>query len=80
LYGNQPDQDIYTSIQGDQQVLDNGNVLITESEAGRVIEATPSGKIVWEYINRYSEKEVVLVSDAIRYPPDYLSVEDWLCD
>ena len=80
LYGNQPDQHIYTSIQGDQQVLDNGNVLITESMAGRVIEVTPSGKIVWEYINRYSEKEVVLVSDAIRYPPDYLSFEDWLCD
>lgn len=80
LYGNLPDQELYSPTQGDQQVLSNGNVLITESDAGRVIEVTPSGKIVWEYINRYSEEEIVRVSDAIRYPPNYLSVKDWSCD
>jgi hypothetical protein len=80
LYGKKSDQNIYTGTLGDQQLLDNGNILITESIAGRVIEVTPSGRIVWEYINRYSENEVLLISDAIRYPPDYLSVEDWSCN
>jgi hypothetical protein len=80
LYGKLPDQELYSPTQGDQQVLNNGNVLITESDAGRVIEVTPSGRIVWEYINRYSEEEVVRISDAIRYSADYLSVNDWSCD
>jgi len=30
-------------------VLPNGDVLITESETGRVFEITESGKIVWQY-------------------------------
>ena len=31
--------------------LENGNTLITESEAGRLLEVTPEGKIAWEYVN-----------------------------
>ena len=79
LYGDQPDQVLYTSIKGNHQVLSNGNVLITESTAGRIIEVTTSGKIVWEYINRYSENEVFEIPNAIRYLPEYLNVQDWSC-
>jgi hypothetical protein len=32
-------------------VLGNGNVLITESGAGRLLEVTRSGDIVWEFQN-----------------------------
>jgi hypothetical protein len=44
---------------GAQQVLPNGNVLITESFGGRVIEVTretPS-RIVWEYVNLIGERD-----------------------
>lgn len=41
----------FTRRAGAQQRLPNGNTLITESEAGRVIEVTRDGRIVWEYIN-----------------------------
>lgn len=79
LYGDEPGQYFYTAVQGDQQVLDNGDLLITESNAGRVFEVTPDGDIVWEYINRYSDDEVVRVPDGQRYSRDQLTVTDWTC-
>ena len=36
---------------GAQQRLPNGNILISESEAGRIIEVTRAGDVVWEFIN-----------------------------
>ncbi|MFH1690451.1 MAG: arylsulfotransferase family protein [Candidatus Eisenbacteria bacterium] len=41
----------FTQGAGSQQRLPNGNTLITESIHGRIIEVTPDGHIVWEYIN-----------------------------
>jgi hypothetical protein len=38
-----------TSARGSQQRLPNGNTLITESLAGRILEVTRSGDVVWEY-------------------------------
>jgi hypothetical protein len=34
-----------------QQRLANGNTLITESDAGRILEVSADGDIVWEYVN-----------------------------
>ena len=31
--------------------LPNGNTLITESNGGRILEVTPGGEIVWEFVN-----------------------------
>jgi hypothetical protein len=36
-------------LRGDAQALPNGNVLITESTKGRVLEITRAGEIVWEF-------------------------------
>ena len=80
LYGANVDEFFYSQAVGDHQVLPNGNILITESMAGRVIEVTPKGKIVWEYINRYSDEKTLKISDAIRYPSEYLDVADWGCE
>jgi hypothetical protein len=80
LYGARPGQDMYTSIRGKHQHLENGNILITESISGRVIEIDDQGEIVWEYINRFDDDEVARLNDAIRYPEGYFSVEDWACN
>ena len=80
LYGQDPDQSFYTDTQGDHQILDNGNILITESNAGRVFEVDIAGEVVWEFINAYSENEAIRIPDAVRYPPDYFSVESWACN
>ena len=36
---------------GRQQLLRNGNILITDSASGRLLEVTRNGELVWEYIN-----------------------------
>jgi len=66
---------------GAQQRLPNGNTLITESDAGRVIEVSPDGQVVWEYVNPRtvveSGREVTLaIMRAERLPGDFPL--DWL--
>ena len=41
----------FTRGAGAQQRLPNGNILISESESGRVFEVTRAGDVVWEFIN-----------------------------
>jgi Arylsulfotransferase (ASST) len=38
-------------IRSSQQRLANGNTLITESSGGRIVEVTPAGDIVWQFVN-----------------------------
>lgn len=44
-----PDARFESGTRGSQQRLPGGNTLITEATEGRLLEVTPSGKIVWEY-------------------------------
>ena len=43
--------DFYSSTGGYAQKLPNGNILVTESDAGHVFEVTPQKEIVWEFYN-----------------------------
>ena len=78
-YGSMPGQKWYTFRRGKHQYLPNGNVLITDSESGRVIEVNKQGEIVWEFINRFDDQYVAILSGAIRYEEDYFKVKDWSC-
>lgn len=44
-------KEFFSLSRGAAQRLQNGNTLITESTKGRVLEVTPAGKIVWEFLN-----------------------------
>jgi len=79
MYGGVDDQPMYSRTQGDHQLLGNGNILMAEAEAGRVLEVDSRGRVVWEFINRYSDDEVLRISDAIRYDRDYFSTDGWAC-
>ncbi len=46
--GEQPFESL---IRASQQRLANGNTLITESSGGRILEVTPAGEIVWQFVN-----------------------------
>lgn len=50
-YGGRPGQDLASRTLGSCQRLANGNTLITESENGRALEVTPTGRVVWELNN-----------------------------
>ncbi|MGD2071374.1 MAG: arylsulfotransferase family protein, partial [Gemmatimonadota bacterium] len=79
VYGDEPGEFFYTHGRGKHQVLANGNVLITEHEAGRVFEIDPSREVVWEYVDRYGPDEVAEITQAVRYPEGYLERESWTC-
>lgn len=50
-YEADPPASFFSPWRGSSQRLPNGNTLICSSERGRVFEATPDGKIVWEFWN-----------------------------
>jgi hypothetical protein len=50
-YSATPREDFYSMRRGGAQELENGNVLITESDRGRVFEVSRDGETVWEFYN-----------------------------
>jgi hypothetical protein len=53
-YAGSEREPFYTDARGKQQPLPNGNVLVTEAQAGRVFEVArgpEGGRIVWEWVN-----------------------------
>ena len=60
------------------QELPSGNVLVTESDRGRVIEVTPGGEVVWEFLNpdvrgRGDAAERATIYRFNRYPSSYFT-------
>jgi Arylsulfotransferase (ASST) len=73
IYGARPGQHFYTDTMGDHQPLENGNQLISESEKGHAFEIAPDGTVVWSWVNRWKDGSVGKISQATRYPANYLS-------
>ena len=48
-------------------------------EAGRALQIDASGKVVWEYINRFNDDYVLKITEARLYPESYFTVTDWTC-
>jgi hypothetical protein len=58
-YRDDPPEEFYSRTRGGAERLPNGNVLVTESNLGRVFEVTRDGDTVWEFLNP-------LVEDGMR--------------
>lgn len=76
----------YTSVQGQWQELGNGNMLLAERDAGRVVEVDSSGRTVWEWIHPQDAREihssksrVPIVAGAHRYDLTRGDVASWEC-
>jgi hypothetical protein len=78
-FGTGAGQKFFSNARGKHQILANGNVLVTESESGRIFEGTPDGQIVWEFINRFDADFTADVTEATRYPEQYFTVNSWAC-
>jgi hypothetical protein len=50
-YDGTPSDPLFSDIRGQAQVLEGGNVLVVDSQTGRLQEVTRAGKVVWEYFN-----------------------------
>jgi hypothetical protein len=79
LYGGTSDQELLSIIRGKVDQTAGGGLFITEFEGGRVLETDAGGRVVWEYINRYSESEVAEITEGRLYPEGYFAVADWSC-
>jgi hypothetical protein len=69
----------YTRIGGQHQVLENGNLLLTATDSGRILEITPDGKLVWEFQNIFDETRNGLVSMAVLVPEDFFAPNALSC-
>jgi hypothetical protein len=71
---------LFSASCGAVQRLDNGNTLITESDAGRAFEVTNASEIVWEFVSPHRAGDdgdlVATLFDLIRIPAD--SPPDWV--
>lgn len=63
----------YSWRRGRHQFLENGNLLITESERGRAFIVTPDGSLVWEHNNIWDEKRNGVLSEATLLPVGFFA-------
>jgi hypothetical protein len=64
-YKADPPESFYSATRGGAQELPNGNILVTESDKGRVFEITRDGRTVWEFYNPDLQKAGKFVRGAI---------------
>jgi hypothetical protein len=70
----------YTDVRGKWQRLQNGNFLLTESEAARVVGVDPEGRTVWEWVQKPSQdSKIPPVPRAIRTDLNVSEVSSWPC-
>lgn len=70
----------YTPAVGRWQELENGNLLLTESLAGRIVEVAPDGRTVWEWVHPpYDEANTVEITGATRHDLTAEDVASWPC-
>lgn len=75
VYSGRADHLFESEIRADQQALPNGNVLISESQGGRLLEVDRRGEIVWEYMNPVraaGDAKISIVTWAQRIDPQVL--------
>jgi hypothetical protein len=70
----------YTDTMGKWQQLESGNLLLTETKAGRVVEVAPDGRTMWEWVVQpYNESKVSRISQAVRHDLTPADVAAWPC-
>ena len=79
IFGEKPGQEMLSVIRGQHEILANNRMLITEFDAGRVLEVDAHGQIVWEYVNHYDDDFVGEIANSAIYPPDYFRAEWKTC-
>jgi hypothetical protein len=70
----------YTGTQGKWQNLENGNMLLTETNAGRALEVDSTGEAVWEWIHSpYENSQVPAITNAHRTGLSRDETASWDC-
>lgn len=80
IFGERPGQEMLSAIRGQHELLEHGGLLITEFDAGRVLEVDADGRILWEYVNYYDDEFVGEIANSELLPADYFQVEWEACE
>ena len=56
-------------VRGEHELLDDGGMLITEFDGGRVLQVDADGRVVWEYVNAYDDEHVAEITNAALVAP-----------
>jgi len=80
-YRGSPPESFFSRFCGVVQPLANGNLLVTESTAGRAFELTRAGQeIVWEYVSPYragpNRELIAALLQVTRLDPEFPT--DWI--
>jgi hypothetical protein len=79
VFGEKPGQEMLNVSRGQHELLENDRILITEFDAGRVLEVDADGQVIWEYVNRYDDEFVGEITNSAIYPADYFQAEWKTC-
>jgi hypothetical protein len=71
VYEGSENQKFYSQIMGKHQWLENGNLLITESMAGRAFEINNNSEIIWDYFNIVKPGWIGIIEEAERLAPHF---------
>lgn len=63
-----PERPFFSSALGKHQWLENGNLLVLESTAGRMLEVDPEGEIVADFVNLIGGGLAAVLSEGTRLP------------
>jgi hypothetical protein len=80
LFPTRESDPFYTYQRGNSQILANGNLLLTESETGRVLEVDSEGRTLWEWVAEpHGDSQVPSVSESRRVDTSREDVTNWPC-
>ncbi|WP_209509802.1 MULTISPECIES: arylsulfotransferase family protein [unclassified Ruegeria] len=79
-YGSRPGQEMLSVVRGQHEILSDGGMLITEFDAGRVLEVTAEGDIVWEYVNRFDDDFVGEITNSKLYSAEFFQTKWGECE
>jgi hypothetical protein len=80
LFPTSHSEPFYTRRRGKWQMLENGNMLLTETRAGRIVEVNSSGRTVWEWVYPPTENsKVASTTKAHRVSLTREEVASWPC-
>jgi len=71
IFRGSKDIPFYTRTRGNHQILENGNLLVTVANSGRILELSPDGRLVWEFKNIYDATRNGILSMAEILPVDF---------
>ena len=77
IYGGRKGEEMFSDINGRIQQTENGGTLVIEARNGRIFEIDSTNNIIWSYINRFDDDEILTISDARVYPKNYFTVVEW---